>query len=211
MRRTLMTALAALGGIGVGVSFHPTSATAQQGAGSGSETMPVDPSKASRLIRGGSEVKTATATVQSVDKEKRTVTLKDEDGTTTPVKVPEDVPSFDRIKKGDKVRVTYAESVAVEVHRPGEATPGSEVRETSGRTGGANPSRTMEKVQSMSAEVLAVDPEKNTLKVKGAQGKTREITVQDPTMRERLKELKKGDVVELRYTEAVAVSLEPKK
>jgi hypothetical protein len=206
MRRTLMTVLVALGGIGVGAVIHPGQAVANQ-----AEPSQMEPGKAGRLVRGGAEVKTATATVQSVDKEKRSVVLKDEQGKTMTVNVPEDVTSFDQVKKGDKVKVSYEESMAVSVHKPGEAKPEARTKETTGRVEGATPGRTMERVQTMSAEVMAVDPVKNTLKVKGPQGKTREINVQDPDMRERLKDLKKGDVVELQYTEAMAVTLEPKK
>src|SRR4029450_6600257 len=120
--------------------------------------------------------------------------------------VPADVQSFDRIKKGDKVRISYQESAAVSVRRPGEAKPAAKRKETSEQIQGARPGQMIERQQTISAEVLAVDAKKNTVKVKGPGGKTKEIAVQDPGMRERLKTLKPGEVVELVYTEAMAVS-----
>jgi hypothetical protein len=205
MGKKEMTFLVALAGMGLvgGSAFaqQPSTGTGTQG---GSQ-MP------SRMLGGAAEAKTATATIQSIDKEKRTVTLKDEKGKTMTVDVPSDVESFDRLKKGDKVTATYQEALAVSVHKPGEAKPTNEVQESTGRTTGANPSRTMERTHTMSAEVVSVDAAKNKLKVKGPEGKTRDINVEDPSMREKLKDLKPGEVVELQYTEAMAITLQPKK
>lgn len=162
-------------------------------------------------LRRSGGVKMMTATVEAVDHSARTVTLKDEEGQTQTVKVPEDVRAFDQVKKGDMVKVGYQESVAFNVHRKGEAKPEHRTTERMERTQGGEPGRVLEREEMVSAEVVSVDPEKNVLKVKGPQGKTRTINVADPEARERLKDLKKGDIVEMTYTEAMAVTLEPAK
>jgi hypothetical protein len=158
---------------------------------------------------GQEDTRTAIATVEKVDREKRTLTLKDEQGKTKTVNVPEEVQAFERVKKGDKIRMTYKESVALAVHRPGEAKPEQKVKETTERIEGAMPGRSMERKQTVSAEVVSVDPKRNMVRVKLPQGQTKELTVQDPDVRERLKEMRPGSVVQIDYTEAVAITLEP--
>ena len=55
------------------------------------------------------EIKTGKATVEKVDKDKREVTLKSEDGKETTIKVPETVRNFDQIKVGDIVTAKYTQ------------------------------------------------------------------------------------------------------
>jgi hypothetical protein len=191
--------------LGSGLLILASPASARQPAEPGAQ-QPRDPS---RMAAGAGDMKTATATVEGIDKEKRMLTLKTEDGKTTSVNVPEDVEAFERIKKGDKIRVSYQESMALAVHRPGEAKPEEQIKETTERVQGSRPGRYMERKQTMSAEIVSIDSKKNLVKVKGPQGKVHEIAVKDPAMRERIKELKPGEVVEVTYTEAMAISLEP--
>jgi hypothetical protein len=201
---TLMVALAGTGIAGLAVGGE----RGQEGAGTATQgDSPTGP----RRLGGETQEETATATVQSVDRENRTVTLKDEKGKSMTVDVPAEVQSFDRLKKGDKVRMTYRESIAVSVHRPGEANPSSGTQESLGRTTGANPTGNVERTHTVSAKVVSVDTARNKLTVKGADGKTRDIAVEDPKMRQELKGLKPGEIVEMKYTEAMAVTLEPKK
>ena len=62
----------------------------------------------------------ATATVVSIDKKTRHVTLKTEDGKTKTLVVPEDkVPNFNQIKKGDNVVVDYFESLTLQLEQKG--------------------------------------------------------------------------------------------
>jgi hypothetical protein len=201
---TLMVALAGTGSAGLAVGAE----RGQEGAGTATQG---DSPSGPRRLGGETQEETATATVQSVDRANRTVTLKDEKGKNMTVDVPSEVQSFDKLKKGDKVRMTYRESIAVAVHRPGEAKPSSDTQESRGRTTGANPTGNVERTHTVSAEVVSVDTARNKLTVKGADGKTREIGVQDPKMRDELKGLTPGEVVEVKYTEAMAITLEPKK
>ncbi|MGZ4964829.1 MAG: hypothetical protein ACXWIU_10665 [Limisphaerales bacterium] len=55
------------------------------------------------------------ATVEKIDRTTREVTLMAPDGTTTVVKVPEDMKRFDSLKKGDQVVVTATQSLAIDV------------------------------------------------------------------------------------------------
>jgi hypothetical protein len=202
----ILTGTVAVTALGSALLIVAAPASAQQ-----AEPGMQQPREKARIAGATGDVRTATAKVEGIDKEKRTLTLKTEQGKTTTVTVPEDVQAFDRIKKGDKIKMSYQESVAVAVHRPGEARPEEKTKETTQQIEGAQPGRMMERTQTISAEVVSVDTKRNILKVKGPQGKIKEITVQDPDMREKLKDLKVGEIVEVAYNEAMAVTLEPSK
>ena len=55
------------------------------------------------------------ATVQAIDRTKRTVTLKGPDGKSVTTKVDASVKAFDTLKVGDSVHVRYTEAVAISV------------------------------------------------------------------------------------------------
>jgi hypothetical protein len=206
MRKTVMTLMTTMAGAGFAIAgLLPGTAAAQQGADPSSQRA----APAAAEVIG--EVKTATATVTGIDKEKRTVTLKGEDGKTKTVDVPEDVQAFDQVKKGDKIRLSYQESAALDIYKPGEARPEATERESTRRIAGSSPGRMVEREQTIAAEIISVDPKKNIVKVKGPEGKAKEISVQNPEVRQKLKDLKPGQVVEIRYKEAMAVTLEPQK
>jgi hypothetical protein len=57
--------------------------------------------------------------------------------------------------------------------------------------------------------IYEVDRVQNIVEVTGPRGFNRRIPVQDPKMREFIRGLKKGDEVEVTFTEALAISVEP--
>ena len=58
------------------------------------------------------------ATVQAIDKKKRTVTLKGPDGKKFKTKVDKSVKAFDTLKVGDSIHVRYTEAIAISVETP---------------------------------------------------------------------------------------------
>ena len=56
------------------------------------------------------------------------------------------------------------------------------------------------------ADVIGVDPKKSTITLKGPRGNVVTLNVQNP---DQFKVVKKGDQVEVTYTEALALSVEP--
>ena len=63
-------------------------------------------------------MKTVTATVESIDLATRAVTLKNPDGKVMGLKVGEEVKNLPQVKVGDKVAVTYYESIAARIIKP---------------------------------------------------------------------------------------------
>jgi hypothetical protein len=152
------------------------------------------------------EVATMTARVEKVDAKKRKLTLKDPDGKSFTVQVPQEVPGMDKVKKGDKVDLTYYESVAVSVLPARHGAPAMAERVVGQReTAGGTVVREI----NVTTPITKVDKQKNTITVKTPEGTTRTIKVQDPQLQQRLGELRPGNVVEVTYTEAVATAIEP--
>src|SRR4030095_6209405 len=79
---------------------------------------------------------TAVATIQAIDATTRSVTLRNEKGGGDTFKMGPEVKRFDEFKVGDKVRLTYYESVVFQLRKPGET---SNPAGTAGGGGRANP------------------------------------------------------------------------
>lgn len=168
------------------------------------------PSKAtsaetSRPAKVITELATITATVEDVNKGKRTVTLKSEDGRSDTVVVGKDVKNFDQIKKGDTVKATYYMSAAIEVRKPSEQATRRETQALIGREKGEKPGGLAVESTEVTALVEDIDYEKRTVTLKGPGGRTKTITV-GPEVK-RLNEVKKGDEIAVRYTEALAIDV----
>ena len=58
------------------------------------------------------------ATIQAIDKKKRTVTLKLPNGKKVTTKVDKSVKAFDTLKKGDSIHARYTEAMAISVEKP---------------------------------------------------------------------------------------------
>ena len=155
-----------------------------------------------------SESVTATATIQAIDKTNRLVTLKDEKGAEDTMQVGPEMKRFDELKVGDKVKVTYYESLVLQVRKPGDPAPtsGDAAKVTKGT--GASPSATLSLQQTTSVEVLAIDQKLPSITVKTADGRTVTRKVEDP---KNLEGVKVGDKIDITYTQAAIMGVEPVK
>lgn len=153
---------------------------------------------------------TATATVLKVDLKKRLVTLKGPDGQPFTITVGEAAKNLPQVKKGDLVTVTYFESIAYDVRRPGDAEPGvATASEISTAKPGQKPGGVVAEVLRVTATITAIDKKTPSVTLQVPGGVARTIKVRDPS---KLEKVKVGDLVELTYSEALAVSVEkPKK
>jgi hypothetical protein len=146
-----------------------------------------------------------TATVSSIDRSDRSVTLKGDSGQETTINVPNDVKAFDKLKTGDKVDIDYYESLAVSLAPSGSKPTTSERHGRSVDMGGGVRGREV----MVTAEVVSIDPSANTVTFKGPKGNMRTIHVENPSLQEKLTSLKPGQVVQFDYTQATAASIRP--
>ncbi len=156
---------------------------------------------------------TISATVKSIDHENRLVELT-ADGETTTVQVPDEVRNLDRVKPGDEVVVTYHEALAAAFKPKGESKTVGVVDASVGTARmpeGAQPGAAIGNRVTTTVVIEAVNRDTNEVSFKGPAGMTRTVEVMDPKARQFIGTLNKGDEVELTYTEALAVTVEPKK
>jgi hypothetical protein len=147
------------------------------------------------------------AEVVGLDKGTRTVSLKGPDGNVVDVVAGDEVKNFDQIKLGDAVVVHYAESLTLELRKVEAGAVAPTVREEVARAKpGERPAAAGARQITAIADVIAVDPKKSTITLKGPRGNVVTLAVQNP---EQFKVVEKGDQVDVTYTEALAVSVEP--
>jgi hypothetical protein len=160
-----------------------------------------EPGKAA-VVRGAE----ITAQVVAIDKTTRTVTLKGPKGNVVDVVAGDEVKNFDQIKVGDNVVARYVEAISLELKKTG-AAGGVTVREEAAKAKpGERPAVAGARQVTAVADVTAVDPKKGTITLKGPRGNEFTLAVQNP---DQFKVVKKGDKVEVTYTEAVALTVEP--
>ena len=152
------------------------------------------------------EAVTVTAAVDAVDTAKRLVAPKMAGGTSQTIKLGGAVKNFDQIKAGGKVRATFYESVAVFVVKSGEKPSASEVEGVEVAPKGAKPGAVVFDIVEVTAKVESINYKKRTMTLKGPEGNIRKVAV-DKSVK-KFKNIKKGDEVVLRITEAVAVKVE---
>lgn len=151
------------------------------------------------------EVQT-TATVESVDQAKRTVTLKGPEGNVVTIKVPDEAQNLDQVKAGDKVDVRYLESTAIFVSGEAGDPAATQVDAVQLAAKGETPGGIAASVTQVSAKVVALDYEQRWVKLLGPEGNVVKVDV--PPEVTRFKEVKVGDLVVVRHTEAIGLMLQ---
>ena len=150
------------------------------------------------------EAVSITATVEKIDQKKRLVTLKGPEGNEVTIHVDKRVKNLAQVKKGDEVVVDYLESVAVDLHKPGEPPAVSAKEGVATAKPGELPAGVAARRMRVTATISAIDPAKQTVTLTGPRGNAFPVKVKDPS---RLEGLKVGDAVDVTYTEALAISV----
>ena len=150
----------------------------------------------------------AKGTVTDKSRLTRTLTVKLDDGSTVKMKVGREVQSFNDIKEGDQVKLTYNQETAIAL-RKGPGAPGATVGHALiTPTKGAPPVAAEIMTIESSAVIEEIDQNGRTLKLRAPDGSTRTINV--GTEVQNLGDFQKGDQVAVRTTEAVAVEVAKK-
>ena len=147
------------------------------------------------------------ATISAIDKASRTLTLKGPKGEEVKVVAGPEVKNFDQLKVGDAVDIEYIAALTLELKKGG----GLVVQRTietgaAGAKPGQTPAGIAGRQVTVVADVVAVDPAKKTVTLKGPK-QTVELPVRDPEV---FKKVAKGDQVEATFTQALAMAVVPK-
>lgn len=194
MRTTMLTAVL----IASSMLLTQTPAFAQSTTTSAQAEKPVGRKETSvTKVRG---------TVSAIDKDAGTVTLKGPKGNTLTIEV-NDKSKLDQVNVGDPVVAAYIEAVAFRVQKAGSgATPGVSVQESRvSSKPGETPAGAIGREVTATVTITAIDKKAHTVTIKGPKGGTETIKAKDP---KNLEGLKVGDMVEITYTQALAVSLD---
>jgi Cu/Ag efflux protein CusF len=152
---------------------------------------------------------TATATVDSVDPQKRTVTFHTPDGELETVQVGDNVKNLGQVKPGDLMTITYHEYSRLSVYPAGAPLP--ETSTGSGMTS-ANPGEKPEGAAAehftLKATVEKLDKKTGQVTLKDENGQTRSVTARN---KKNLENVEVGDQVVVTHERAVAASIKTPK
>jgi hypothetical protein len=179
-----------------------TTAFAQTPDAKGGTIVTSEPGRASIV-----EAATMSAQVVGLDKATRTVTLKGPKGNVVDVVAGDEVKNFDQIKLGDFVVARYVQALTLELRKTKVKAGEPTVTEGAMRAKpGERPAGAVGREVTAIADVIGVDPKKSTITLKGPRGNVVTLNVLNP---DQFKVVKKGDQIEVTYTEALAMSVEP--
>jgi hypothetical protein len=151
------------------------------------------------------ELTVVTAKVKAIDSKNRVVTLVYPDGRTAKIKCGPEVRNFAQIRVGDSVTAQFLESVEIFVSAE-KVTPASGTASAVERAPeGGKPGITEVQSVEVTAVVESIDYKTRMVKLRGPEGKTK--TVKAGPAVKRLDEVKQGDTVVVRYTEALSVKV----
>lgn len=154
----------------------------------------------------GDQTITAAATVDKIDQKTRHVTLKRPDGTKFTIVAGPEVRNLAQVKKGDVVKLEYRESVAYEVNKAGTSKPGvSATTDVTRSQPGAKPGGSVTDTVTVRMTITAINKGASEATLLGPDNESTVVKVRDP---KRLDLVEVGDVVDLTYTEALAISVE---
>lgn len=148
------------------------------------------------------------ATIEAVDHDARMLVLNGPAGSSLIAAGPE-VKNFDQIKVGDQVKVTYVAALAAKI------TKSKKTAETTVDAGavsapkGSMPAAAVGQTISTTVQIESVDTSFDTVSFKRPDGLVRTIAVESPEGKKFIRTLKKGDKVDVEYTEALAISVVP--
>ena len=152
---------------------------------------------------------TATAEVVAVAPADRLITLRREDGAQFTVRAGEAVRNFDQIAVGDTLRVRYKATFAAERGAPGEKAEPAVAALAAGRAKkGERPGAGVGLGVRVNVKIESIDAARDIVVFSLASGELIAHRIRTAQGREFVAGLKVGDVVQLDYSEVLAVTVE---
>lgn len=152
------------------------------------------------------EATTITAEVYGVEKIDRDLWLQGPEGNVVEMQVGEQARNFNQLEIGDQVNITFYQSIAIFLGKPGEL-PADETGKVVVRSPeGAEPGGIAVEVSDISASVVSINKENRSVTLKGPLGNT--LTTYVDKSNPYFDELKVGDSIHVRYTKALAIDVE---
>jgi len=146
----------------------------------------------------------AVVTVTKVDQKARTVTVRGPRGNLQTLTVPPESQNLDKVKPGDRFKITYAEAAVVALTRGGQ--PDASVEETvQVAPKGAKPGGFKVRTAKISGVVDAIDYKNRYVALRGPKGNTLALPVSSEV--KDLESVQVGDKLTIVFTQALAVEM----
>jgi Cu/Ag efflux protein CusF len=145
------------------------------------------------------------ATIQAIDATTRTLTLRDDKGNEDTFSVGESVKRFNELKVGQRVNITYYESIVFQLLKPGEKGSGTSVEAALNRAKSELPAGTVAVQDKATVTVKAVDPAVPSITVVTADGRTVTRKIED---KKNIEGVKPGDKIDITFTRAVVTEVQ---
>lgn len=155
-----------------------------------------------------SEVEELQATVVAVDADARTLVLRGPEGNEMGLKVGTNVRNLSQVRVGDILRVSYYTGFLFSIAEPGSAGTDAAViagREELGERPGAVVGTTIRET----VEILSIASDGTSVSFRGSDGVIQSIDVPRKEGQAFARKLQQGDLVDIQYTEAVAINVQP--
>jgi len=145
------------------------------------------------------------AVVIGVDQKRRLLALEGDDGGLMVLPVAEEFRDFERARVGDQVVVSYTKAIAWQVKPSDKGAPGVSTRETLSNPGpGEAPGGAIERALTITATITALDMARGMVTLTGPQGEAQTLPAHQPSD---LEKVRIGDLVDITYSEALAVGM----
>ena len=145
------------------------------------------------------------AVVTAIDKPTRTVTLRHADGDEESVAVGPEARNFDQIAVGDRVHAEFDRLTNIFARPPLAGASMSEGSSITRAAPGEKPGGTTVTTTEAIAVIEGIDPARRSVTMRGPQGRTRTIQVAPDVPG--LENVRIGDEVVIRHTEAIAIAV----
>jgi len=158
-----------------------------------------------------SNVMRTTATVTAIDAAARAVTIQGDHGPVT-IQVGPDIKNFNNLKVGDRVNISYYQGIAAQLVKGGKKVSDPAVstfRQGNSPGPGLTPSGVVGASATVTAKIQDVNLPTNTVAFTGSDGTTHIVQVKTPEMQSFIRDLKRGDIVQVTFTDSVAVEILP--
>jgi hypothetical protein len=149
------------------------------------------------------------ATIEAINPASRELSLRGPRGPVT-VQVGPQAKNFDKLHVGDKVVVSYYQGIAAQMSKNGE-----KVSEPVSSTfaypagGGKKPGGGVGQSFTVTVAIEDVDPATHTVAFRSPDGLVHVVSARSPDMQKFVRTLKRGDSVDVTYTESLAVNVVP--
>jgi hypothetical protein len=151
--------------------------------------------------------------VEAVDRDTRSVLLRVPTRDAMAVEIAPSVRNFAHVQVGDRIVVRFYTVLAAELRRRGDASGETEEPTTTGDIAiapeGARPGGIVGTQVHQTVRVIDVNKRNHVVTFYGSDGISRALPVRTAQGREFIRKLKSGDEVDVTYTRAIALSVEP--